>query len=90
METINDELFRPSVAMSSERERIARLHHSAFYDGWIRLRKNKAAVTSCAVLLIVIILAVFAPIFSNYKYFEMVFKKHCGLTPKEYKKIDKT
>jgi oligopeptide transport system permease protein len=70
METINDELFCPSVTMSSERERIGRLHHSAFYDGWIRLRKNKAAVISCAVLIIVVILAIFAPVLSDYTYFE--------------------
>lgn len=76
METITDntvidaQLFEPSSEMSSQREHIARVHHSAFYDGWIRLRKNKAAVGGCAVLVLITLLAIFGPVFSKYSYFE--------------------
>ncbi|MDR0719795.1 MAG: ABC transporter permease [Treponema sp.] len=67
---IDAKLFEPSSDMSSQRERIARVHHSAFYDGWIRLRKNKAAVGGCAVLVIISLLAVFAPVFSQFTYYD--------------------
>ncbi|MDR0759365.1 MAG: ABC transporter permease [Treponema sp.] len=67
---IDAKLFEPSSDMSSQRERIARVHHSAFYDGWIRLRKNKAAVGSFAVLIILSLLAVFAPVFSPFTYYD--------------------
>ena len=45
------DLFEAAEQNSSDLEYIARKHHSALYDGWIRLRKNKAAVI-CAVILI--------------------------------------
>ncbi|MCL2478181.1 MAG: ABC transporter permease [Treponema sp.] len=67
---IDAELFRPSSEMSSRRERIARTHHSAFYDGWIRLRKNRAAVGGCAVLIIITLLAIFGPVFTHYTYYD--------------------
>ncbi|MCL2834263.1 MAG: ABC transporter permease [Treponema sp.] len=63
-------LFKPSSEMSSRREHIVRIHHSAFYDGWIRLRKNKAAVGGCAVLVIITLLAVFGPFFTHFTYFD--------------------
>jgi oligopeptide transport system permease protein len=66
---IDANLFEPSPELSSQREHIARVHHSAFYDGWIRLRKNKAAVGGCAVLIIITLLSVFAPVFSKFTYF---------------------
>ena len=67
---IPQELFTASEQDSAARERIARKHHSAMYDSWIRLRKNKLAVI-CAVLLIVITLfAIFAPMVSKYTYYE--------------------
>ena len=67
---IDAQLFEPSSEMSSRREHIARIHHSAFYDGWIRLRKNKAAVAGCALLVLIALLAVFAPIFSKFTFYE--------------------
>jgi oligopeptide transport system permease protein len=67
---IDAKLFEPAPEMSSQRERIARVHHSAFYDGWIRLRKNKAAVGGCAVLIIIALLAIFAPVFSKFTYYD--------------------
>ena len=52
-EKITQEMFVPVSSDAHKQEYIARKHHSAFYDGWVRLRKNKAAVV-CAVLIIVI------------------------------------
>ena len=67
---IPDELFTPSKALSGEMEAIARTHHSAFYDGWIRLRKNKGAVTCFIILVVVALFAIAAPIASPYTYFQ--------------------
>ena len=65
-----DDLFVPSPVLPGEQERIARAHHSAIYDGWIRLRKNKAAVISCLILLVIVGFAVIAPMVSPYTYFD--------------------
>lgn len=65
-----DNLFVPSPVAPGELEYIAREHHSAIYDGWIRLRKNKAAVVSCAILLIFVCFAIIAPMVSRYTFFQ--------------------
>lgn len=67
---IPDDLFIPSHAGAGETEYIARVHHSAFYDGWIRLRKNKAAVVCFVILVILVLFAVIAPMVSRYTYFQ--------------------
>lgn len=69
-DVIPAELFTPSKKASAEQDYIARPHYSAFHDGWVRLRKNKAAIVSLIVLCIVILLAIFGPIFSKYAYYE--------------------
>lgn len=72
---IPQELFAPSGTLSKDKEYIARPHRSAFQDGWIRLRKNKAAVVSLVVLCIIILLAIFGPIFAKYTYFDTDYSK---------------
>ena len=52
-DNIPQELFTPASDNTAKQEHIARQHHSAFYDGWVRLRKNKAAVI-CAVIILII------------------------------------
>ena len=37
-------------------------------DAWARLRKNKAAVVSLGILIVIILLAIFAPVFSKYDF----------------------
>lgn len=69
-ENIRDELFTPAERDDREMEYIAREQHSAVYDGWIRLRKNKAAVVSFVVLVIIILFAVIAPFFCKYTYYD--------------------
>ncbi len=69
-EKITQEMFVPVSSDAHKQEYIARKHHSAFYDGWVRLRKNKAAVV-CAVLIIVIaVMSIVVPITSKYTYFD--------------------
>ncbi|MDR2658132.1 MAG: ABC transporter permease [Oscillospiraceae bacterium] len=64
------ELFAPESADSLEMERISRVHQSAIYDGWIRLRKNKGALVCLAVLIILTLFAIIAPIVSPYAYYQ--------------------
>lgn len=73
-EKITQDLFVPVSSDAHKQEYIARKHHSAFYDGWVRLRKNKAAVV-CAVLIIIItVMSIVVPITSPYAYYETDYK----------------
>lgn len=68
------ELFTPADVDKASQEHIAREHSSAMHDGWIRLRKNKAAVLCFAIIVIITLLAIFAPILSSYTYYETNYK----------------
>jgi oligopeptide transport system permease protein len=70
MPAIPAELFTPETADSLEMERISREHHSAAYDGWIRLRKNKGALVCLDVLALLTLFALIAPIISPYTYYQ--------------------
>lgn len=64
------ELFEKAEVDNDEKEHIASPNLTAFQDGWLRLKKNKAAVVSLAVLTVIILLAIFGPVFSKFSYFE--------------------
>ncbi|KGK90246.1 ABC transporter permease [Clostridium sp. HMP27] len=68
------ELFEHAIVDNGEKERIASPSLTAFQDGWLRLRKNKAAVVSLAVLAIIIMAAIFGPVFSKYSYYATDYK----------------
>ena len=68
------DLFEVAEQNSSDLEYIARKHHSALYDGWIRLRKNKAAVICAVILIVITLFAIFAPILGQYTYFDTNYK----------------
>ncbi len=65
-----DELFVKVHVDESEKEHIARPNLTALQDGWLRLKKNKAAVAGLFILIAIGLLAVFAPIFSKYSFKE--------------------
>lgn len=67
-ETLSPDLFEPAVVQEDEKERIAAPHLNAFQDAWTRLRKNKAAVISMVVIVIILLFAIFAPMLSSYNY----------------------
>ena len=67
---IPQELFTPAGDNTAKQEHIARQHHSAFYDGWIRLRKNKAAVVCAVIILIIAVMSIVVPMTSKYTYFD--------------------
>lgn len=64
------ELFEKAEVESGEKEYIAAPNLTAFQDGWLRLKKNKAAVVCLAILIFIFLLALLGPVFSNYAYFE--------------------
>lgn len=67
-------MFELSSKSAKNKDHIARVHHSAIYDGWIRLKKNKAAVVCFGIIVIITLFAIFAPILSPYDYFETNYK----------------
>ena len=69
-DNIPQELFTPASDNTAKQEHIARQHHSAFYDGWVRLRKNKAAVICVVIILIIAIMSIVVPMTSKYTYFD--------------------
>ena len=70
MTEITKDLFTPVEQVAGEQEYIARKHHSALYDGWIRLRKNKAAVICFVLIVIITLFAIIAPIVCPYTYYD--------------------
>ena len=71
---IPEALFTPAETDKASQEHIAREHSSAMHDGWIRLRKNKAAVVCFAIIVVITLLAIFAPMLSPYTYYETNYK----------------
>lgn len=65
---IPQELFVPAQVDQSEREKISRPSLTAWQDGWLRLKQNKAAVVSLFVIIAILALALLAPIFSPYDF----------------------
>ncbi|MGN0977347.1 MAG: ABC transporter permease [Faecousia sp.] len=80
-DTLSPDLFEPAVVQEDEKEKIAAPHLNAFQDAWIRLRKNKAAVISMVVIVIILLFAIFAPMLSSYNYratdYNNIYVKPC-------------
>ena len=65
---IKDSMFVKAEVAADEKEHIAAPTSSMIADAWARLRKNKAAVVSLGILIVIILLAIFAPVFSKYDF----------------------
>ena len=61
-------MFVKAEVAANEKEHIAAPASSMIADAWARLRKNKAAVVSLGILIVIILLAIFAPVFSKYDF----------------------
>ena len=66
---IPSDLFTPSDTVLGQ-EIIVREHYSAVYDGWIRLKKNKAAVVCGFIIIVIAVLSMIVPSVSKYRYYE--------------------
>ena len=56
---IKDSMFVKAEVAANEKEHIAAPASSMIADAWARLRKNKAAVVSLGILIVIILLAIF-------------------------------
>lgn len=63
-----DNRFRKVHVDENQREHIAAAPSTVLQDAWYRLSRNKAAVVSLFILIAIILLAIFAPIFSRYSF----------------------
>ena len=68
MQQIAKEKFHIIGIQEADTDVIARPHVSYWRDAWRRFRKNKLALTAFAILGVLVILCVFAPVFSPYEY----------------------
>ena len=67
-QNIPRELFTKVQVDQGERERIGRPSLTAWQDGWIRLKQNKAAVASLFIIIAIVALAILGPVFSPYHF----------------------
>lgn len=65
---ISKDLFQPAHVDLSKSEKISKPSLSFWKDAWLRVRKNKAAVVSLFVTVIIIIMALIGPLLTPYAY----------------------
>lgn len=65
---ISKEQFKPISRTELGNERIVRPSLTFWQDAWRRLKKNKLAMVGLIILVVVALLAIFAPMFSSYTY----------------------
>lgn len=78
---ISKEKFAPAIIDSSKSEEINKPSLNFWQDSWLRLRKNKGAVVSLVVMLLLIIMALTGPLISG-KEFDTQKLPHANLPPK--------
>ncbi|MDP5273348.1 ABC transporter permease [Chengkuizengella axinellae] len=66
--TLTPEHFKSYEKDIRQAEKISRKSLNYWEDVWIRLKSNKIAITAIVVLSVLILMAIFAPIFSSYEY----------------------
>ena len=81
---IKDSMFVKAEVAADEKEHIAAPASSMIADAWARLRKNKAAVVSLGILIVIILLAIFAPVFSKYDFAFTDYSNVYSTPTKEY------
>ncbi|KIL41739.1 diguanylate cyclase [Gordoniibacillus kamchatkensis] len=65
---LNSSKFAPVAKETLGTERIVRPSVNYWKDAWRRLRKNRLAMAGLTILVLIALLAIFAPMFSHYKY----------------------
>ncbi len=83
-DNISRDLFTPNLSSTEDQEHIARKHHSAFYDGWIRLKKNKAAVVCGIIIIIIAIFSAVVPETAKYPYYETDYTNQIAAPSQEH------
>ena len=65
---LTDDLFTKDDSAYVDADRMTRPSLSYWSDAWRRFRGNKVAMVSSIILLIIILMAIFQPMFSPYDY----------------------
>ncbi|WP_071459149.1 oligopeptide ABC transporter permease [Bacillus massilinigeriensis] len=73
--------FRPAVIDSSKSEEINKPSLNFWQDAWLRVRKNKGAIASMVIMLIVVLLAFIGPLISGKSFSEQTVS-HNHLPPR--------
>ena len=71
MENLNKDLFRVVGKSFDKMDSISRPNLSFWQDAWRRLKKNRAAFIGLCIIILYGLLAIFAPMFSQYSYTQM-------------------
>lgn len=78
---ISKEMFEPAHVDAAKSEKIAKPSLNFWQDSWLRVRKNKGAVFSLFVVVILFIMAFLGPIITPYA-FDTQTTKNANLPPK--------
>src|SRR5690606_36583817 len=81
LQQLPPEKFERITIDSSSAERISKPSLSFWQDAWLRLRKNKAAIVSMVILLLLIIMALIGPHLNGHDGDEQILR-HANLPPK--------
>lgn len=68
MKELTQELFLPVGKNPDNANRVTRPTTTYFKDAWRRLKQNKIAISSLILLALILLMAIFAPLFSQYDY----------------------
>ena len=66
---IDKNLFKPLNLCESEKNTVVRPSETYWQDAWRRLKENKVAILSLAVLIILILISIIGPMFSKFNYY---------------------
>ncbi|WP_044748679.1 oligopeptide ABC transporter permease [Bacillus alveayuensis] len=80
-QNLSPELFQPAPINTNDQEKINRPSLTFWQDAWIRLRKNKGAIAGLIMIIILTLMAIIAPMTSDYSYKEQDLKR-AKLPPK--------
>ena len=65
---LTDDLFTKDDSAYTDADKMTRPSLSYWSDAWRRFKENKLAMISAAILLVIILMAIFQPMFSSYAY----------------------
>ncbi|ATH95063.1 diguanylate cyclase [Bacillus glycinifermentans] len=70
MQQIPKDMFEPAAVDHSEAEKISKKNLSFWTDVFLRFKENKLAMCGLIVLILIALMAIFAPVFSSFHYDE--------------------
>lgn len=80
-EKISKELFKPANVDASKGEEISKPSLNYWQDAWLRVKKNKAAIVSMVILILLTIIALVGPFLNEYDY-KQQNAKYSNLPPR--------